>query len=460
MRTSAGVCAAVPPPSLTRKPAMTRSGFACETTTSNAPGAGASTWPSSSCSAKRTDSDDWRRVRSPPKRASAVTHRVRSKKSRGNRTSPSAGPGGPARATGPVARRLRRASPPRRGFRRVPLRNAPAERRVSPRAPFARRRAPPRAPSASAGRPRRRPPAAAAAPARTPAWTRRRGGRAKTRSPDRAGGTPPPRSRRPIGRFRTRRRWCASSSPNPGPPPAPSDCAPTRPSPRETTAKPPSSLADAATNVGGGALVGPGAAPRARARARRTRRPSARTRAAPPEKRRRRRETFRPKGTTRRPESRRPPRSRRTPRTPRTLRPLRPLPVGFLSLRRRLWRFRRGFRNPLGTRRCPPRRMRRRRRGALPSNSSSAPRVRRRRPEARGGGVRLGGSRPAPRDTPRGRRRRGSGRRTRTPRRRRRARARVAASRRDESRGGDVGARLPGPVRGGGGRRETRARRR
>ena len=47
----------------------------------------------------------------------------------------------------------------------------------------------------------------------------------------------------------------------PGPPPAPSDCAPTRPSPRETTAKPPSSLADAATNVGGGALVGPGAAP-------------------------------------------------------------------------------------------------------------------------------------------------------------------------------------------------------
>ena len=256
MRTSAGVCAAVPPPSLTRKPAMTRSGFACETTTSNAPGAGASTWPSSSCSAKRTDSDDWRRVRSPPKRASAVTHRVRSKKSRGNRTSPSAGPGGGGSRDAPS----RVASPPR-------VSEGPPPRRSRRAASFA----------ASAVRAAARSAARAVcfcwtSAAETPGGgggscantcmdpsSRRTSKNAQSRSGGWNPATPIAAADWPLPDASALARVVVSHAP--GPPPAPSDCAPTRPSPRETTAKPPSSLADAATNVGGGALVGPGAAP-------------------------------------------------------------------------------------------------------------------------------------------------------------------------------------------------------
>ena len=85
MRRSRGTRAAEPSPTCTRRPRITWSGLMSVSTRSCAPGPGASTPPllASAASAKRTDSDDRPRAKSPPKRVWAVTHSTCSKKSSG-----------------------------------------------------------------------------------------------------------------------------------------------------------------------------------------------------------------------------------------------------------------------------------------------------------------------------------------------------------------------------------------
>ena len=83
MTSSVGHCVDPLLPRCTRRPTMTCPAFARDIVTSQAPGAGASTWESSDCNANRSESEDTRWARSPPKVTSLVTHCVRSKKSSG-----------------------------------------------------------------------------------------------------------------------------------------------------------------------------------------------------------------------------------------------------------------------------------------------------------------------------------------------------------------------------------------
>ena len=172
MRRSRGTRAAEPSPTCTRRPRIAWSGLMSVSTRSCAPGPGASTPPllASAASAKRTDSDDRPRAKSPPKRVWAVTHSTCSKKSSGKAACSSTSarvPAGRSRLSGPSA-------PPshlRRRRRRLGL--ALGERAVLSRA----------------ARLRRRLPAAARARARTPAATRRPSARRETRRPCPSAGT-------------------------------------------------------------------------------------------------------------------------------------------------------------------------------------------------------------------------------------------------------------------------------
>ena len=108
MRRSRGTRAAEPSPTCTRRPRITWSGLMSVSTRSCAPGPGASTPPllASAASAKRTDSDDRPRAKSPPKRVWAVTHSTCSKKSSGKAGCSSTSarvPAGRSRLSGPSA---------------------------------------------------------------------------------------------------------------------------------------------------------------------------------------------------------------------------------------------------------------------------------------------------------------------------------------------------------------------